>query len=198
MGRWWGRKAAPDARPIVPAWLTNDSQEEGFARSYSGQFEEVYRRNPVGQRAVRLVAGMPGETVGSRWFGGFSQRRREARYVWFQACKGCSMTNVAIGAEALLASLMAQAEGRGVDLITLRALVEESSLAGARRALASLGLDDERARRDMDELRELLSAWRDAKRSAWRAVVTWAVRVACAMVLIGIAVRLRLTDLVVQ
>jgi hypothetical protein len=29
-------------------------------------------------------------------------------------------------------------------------------------------------------------------------VVTWAVRVACAMVLIGIAVRLRLTDLVVQ
>ena len=58
-------------------------------------------------------------------------------------------------------------------LITLRALVEESSQAGARRALASLGLDDERARRDMDELRELLSAWRDAKRSAWRAVVSW-------------------------
>ena len=108
------------------------------------------------------------------------------------------MTNVAIGAEALLASLMAQAEGRGMDLVTLRALVEESSQAGARRALASLGLDDERARRDMDELRELLSAWRDAKRSAWRAVVTWAARVACAMVLIGIAVRLRLTDLVVQ
>jgi hypothetical protein len=108
------------------------------------------------------------------------------------------MTNVALSAEALLASLMAQAEGRGVDLITLRALVEESSQAGARRALASLGLDDERARRDMDELRELLGAWRDAKRSAWRAAVTWVVRVACAAVLIGIAVKLRLTDLVVQ
>lgn len=108
------------------------------------------------------------------------------------------MTNVALSAEALLASLMAQAEGRGVDLITLRALVEESSQAGARRALASLGLDDERARRDMDELRELLGAWRDAKRSAWRAAVTWAVRVLCAAVLIGIAVKLRLTDLVVQ
>ena len=52
-----------------------------------------------------------------------------------------------------------------------------------------------RARRDMDELRELLSAWRDAKRSAWRAVVTWAVRLMLAMLLIGIAVRLRLTDL---
>lgn len=105
------------------------------------------------------------------------------------------MTNVALSAEALLASLMAQAEGLGVDLITLRALVEESSQAGARRALASLGLDDERARRDMDELRELLSAWRDAKRSAWRAVVTWAVRVTFAMVLTGMALKLGLLDL---
>jgi hypothetical protein len=108
------------------------------------------------------------------------------------------MSELAITAEALLASLMAQAEGRAVDLITLRALVEESSQSGARRALSSLGLDDPRARRDMDELRELLSAWRDAKRSAWRAVVTWAVRLALAMLLIGIAVRLRLTDLIAQ
>ena len=53
------------------------------------------------------------------------------------------MTNVATTEHALLTSLMAQAEGRGVDLITLRALVEEPSQAGARRALASLGLDDE-------------------------------------------------------
>jgi len=100
-----------------------------------------------------------------------------------------------VSAEAMLATLMAQSEARGSDLITLRALVEESSQAGARRALASLGLDDPSARRDMDELRELLSAWRDAKRSAWRAIVTWAVRLMLAMLLIGIAVRLRLTDL---
>jgi uncharacterized membrane protein len=45
-------------------------------------------------------------------------------------------------------------------------------------------------------LRELLSAWRDAKRTAWRAVVTWLVRIALAMLLIGIAVKLRLTDLI--
>ena len=58
--RWWfGRKAAPDARPYVPAWLTT-CEGEGFARSYDLQFDEVYRRNPVGQRAVRLVAGMLG------------------------------------------------------------------------------------------------------------------------------------------
>ena len=33
--------------------------------------------------------------------------------------------------DALLARLMAQAEGRGVDLVTLRALVEEASQSGA-------------------------------------------------------------------
>jgi HK97 family phage portal protein len=61
MGWWFGRKSAPaDARPFVPAWLNSDSAEEGFARSYQAQFEEVYRRNPVGQRCVRLVAGMLG------------------------------------------------------------------------------------------------------------------------------------------
>jgi hypothetical protein len=98
--------------------------------------------------------------------------------------------------DALLATLVAQADGRVIDVVTLRALVEESSQSGARRALGALGLDDARARRDMDELRELLSAWRDAKRTAWRAVVTWLVRIALAMLLIGIAVKLRLSDLV--
>ena len=59
MGWWFGRKSAPaDARPFVPAWLCTDTAEEGFARSYDAQFTEVYQRNPVGQRAVRLVAGM--------------------------------------------------------------------------------------------------------------------------------------------
>ena len=98
----------------------------------------------------------------------------------------------------VLARLMAQSEARGVDLITLRALVEEASQAGAARALGALGLDVPRARRDMDELRELLSAWRDAKRSAQQAVVDWAVRVCLALLLIGLAVRLRLTDLVMN
>ncbi len=65
MGWWFGRKSAPaDARPFMPGWaslgLTCESAEEGFARSYEAQFEEVYRRNPVGQRAVRLVGGMLG------------------------------------------------------------------------------------------------------------------------------------------
>lgn len=103
------------------------------------------------------------------------------------------MTTVA--GDNLLTQLMAQADGRVVDIVTLRALVEEASQNGATRALASLGLDDDRARRDMDELRELLSAWRDAKRSAWRAVVSWVLRVALASLLIGMAVKLDLTGL---
>lgn len=97
--------------------------------------------------------------------------------------------------DALLARLMAQAEGKGVDFVTLRALVEEASQSGATRALGALGLDDHRARRDMDELRELLSAWRDAKKSARHAIVTWFVGVCLALLLIGLAVRLRLTGL---
>ena len=76
---------------------------------------------------------------------------------------------------SMLALLIAQAEGQGADMVTLRALVEEASEVGAERALAALGLKDENARRDMDELRELLRAWRDAKKSAWNAVVSWAV-----------------------
>jgi hypothetical protein len=97
--------------------------------------------------------------------------------------------------DALLARLMAQAEGKGVELVTLRALVEEASQSGATRALGALGLSDVRARQDMDELRALLSAWRDAKKSARHAIVTWFVGVCLALLLIGLAVRLRLTGL---
>jgi hypothetical protein len=95
----------------------------------------------------------------------------------------------------VLARLMAQSEARGVDLITLRAVVEEASQAGAARALGALGLDDPRARRDMNELRELLSAWRDAKRSARQAVVSWAVRIVLAALLAGMAFKLGLLEL---
>jgi hypothetical protein len=56
-------------------------------------------------------------------------------------------------------------------------------------------LDDPRARRDMDELRELLSAWRDAKRSARQAVVNWMVRIVLAALLAGMALKLGLLEL---
>lgn len=102
------------------------------------------------------------------------------------------MTNQA---SSMLALLVAQAEGQGADMPTLRALIEEASEVGAERALAALGLKDEHARRDMDELRELLRAWRDAKRSAWNAVVSWAVRIALALLVAGIAVKVGVLDM---
>lgn len=90
----------------------------------------------------------------------------------------------------MLTRLIAQASADGGELVTLRAIVEEASEVGAERVLARLGLSDDNAQDDIDELRELLRAWRDAKASAWKAAVEWIVRGALALLLIGIAVRL--------
>ena len=96
---------------------------------------------------------------------------------------------------SMLALLIAQAEGQGAGLVTLRALVEESSEMGASRALAALGLADPKARRDMDELRELLQAWRDAKRTAWKEAVAWAIRILLALLVLGMSIRLGLWEI---
>ncbi len=95
-----------------------------------------------------------------------------------------------MAADTMMALLVAQAEGKGADMVTLRALIEEASASGAEKALGALGLKDEKARRDMDELRELLQAWRDAKKSAWTAVVAWGVRILLAMLVLGMSVKL--------
>ncbi|MBB3034546.1 DUF6127 family protein [Alteriqipengyuania lutimaris] len=90
----------------------------------------------------------------------------------------------------MLARLLSQANGEGAELITLRAIAEEASELGAQRALTRIGLSDEGASGDIGELRELLQAWRDAKASAWKAAIEWLVRGMCALLLLGIAVRL--------
>lgn len=92
--------------------------------------------------------------------------------------------------EEILASLMAQAREEGAELVTLRAIVEEASALATDRALERLGLGDASAQGDLGELRELLQAWRDAKTSAWKAFVDWAIRGVLALLLVGIAVRL--------
>lgn len=98
--------------------------------------------------------------------------------------------------EEMLARLLAQAEADGSQRLTLRAIVEEASDLGALRVLERMGLADETAHQDLSELRELLRAWRDAKASAWKAVVDWAVRGLLALLLMGIAVRLGAWNLV--
>jgi hypothetical protein len=80
----------------------------------------------------------------------------------------------------------------------LKVLLEKASEQGAARALAHLGLADESAAKDMADLRELLSAWRDAKRSARKAVVEWLVRGCLAVLVIGLAVKLGLGGLVIK
>ena len=95
----------------------------------------------------------------------------------------------------MVALLVDQAKNEGADLVTLRAIIEEASELGAERVLTRMGLDDPGALTDLSELRQLLQAWRDAKTSAWKAVVTWVVRGALALLLLGIAVRTGATDL---
>ena len=95
----------------------------------------------------------------------------------------------------LLARLMAQAANEGSELVTLRAIVEEASELSAKRVLDRIGLSDANAQEDLDELRELLAAWRDAKTSAWKAFVDWLVRGVLALLLVSIAVRLGVGEL---
>jgi hypothetical protein len=84
----------------------------------------------------------------------------------------------------MLTALLGQAAAEGGDLVTLRAIVEEASEIGAERVLNRIGLGDDGAEKDIDELRELLAAWRAAK-----AAIAWVVRALFALLLIGLAVR---------
>jgi hypothetical protein len=77
-------------------------------------------------------------------------------------------------------------------------MIEEASDLGAARALARLGLSDDHAAKDMAELRELLSAWRDAKKTMRKAVLGWLARIALALLLMGLAVKLGLTGLMLK
>ena len=95
----------------------------------------------------------------------------------------------------MVARLLSQAEDQGAELVTLRAIIEEASELGAERVLSHMGLDDPGAQIDLSELRQLLQAWRDAKSSAWKAVLTWLVRGALVLLLLGIVFRTGTTGL---
>jgi len=97
--------------------------------------------------------------------------------------------------EDMLTSLLAQASQEGAQLVTLRAILEETTELSVNRALSRLGLADAGAEDDMDELRALLKAWRDAKSSVWKALIAWVVRAVLALLLVGIAVRLGVWEL---
>lgn len=95
---------------------------------------------------------------------------------------------------SMLEGLIVQAEAEGAARVTLRALVEEACEVGAARALRTLGLMDDKAGPDIVELRQLIQGWRDAKKSALSATVTWMVRTAVALLLMGLAFKLGLIE----
>lgn len=52
----------------------------------------------------------------------------------------------------------------------LEAMLDRAARKGAKEALASIGLLDDSAQKDITEMRSLLEAWRDTRRSVWNTV----------------------------
>ena len=53
----------------------------------------------------------------------------------------------------------------------LEAMLDRAARRGAKEALRSLGLNDEDAHKDIHEMRTLLEAYRDTKKSIWQTAV---------------------------
>ena len=51
------------------------------------------------------------------------------------------------------------------------AMLDRAAKKGARAALEELGLHDQNAEKDLEDLRSLLSAWRDTKKAMWTTTV---------------------------
>ena len=72
-------------------------------------------------------------------------------------------------------------------------LLDRAAERGAERCLAHLGLENGSAARDIRELRDLLEAWRDARRTVWRTVIKVATTGLLAALLVGAAIKFKLT-----
>jgi hypothetical protein len=71
-------------------------------------------------------------------------------------------------------------------------LLTRAAERGAERCLAHLGLENGHAARDIRELRDLLEAWRDARRTAWQTIIKVATTGLLAIILVGAAIKLKL------
>jgi hypothetical protein len=52
----------------------------------------------------------------------------------------------------------------------LEAMLDRAARRGAKEALRSIGLLDDDAHKDITEMRSLLEAWRDTRRSIWSTI----------------------------
>jgi len=71
-------------------------------------------------------------------------------------------------------------------------LLDVAAQRGAERCLAHLGLENGHAARDIRELRDLLEAWRDARKTAWQTTIKVATTGILAALLVGAAIKLKL------
>ena len=71
-------------------------------------------------------------------------------------------------------------------------LLDRAAERGAERCLAHLGLENGHAAKDIHERRDLLEAWRDARRTAWQTTVKVVTTGILAALLIGAAIKLKL------
>lgn len=71
-------------------------------------------------------------------------------------------------------------------------LLELAAERGAERVLTHLGLENGHAARDVRELRDLLDAWRDARRTARQTVIKVLTTGLLAALLVGAAIKLKL------
>ena len=53
----------------------------------------------------------------------------------------------------------------------LEAMLDRAASRGAKQALASIGLLDDNAHKDMTEMRSLIEAWRDTRKSIWSTTI---------------------------
>ena len=71
-------------------------------------------------------------------------------------------------------------------------LLDRAAERGAERCLAHLGLENGHAARDIRELRGLLEAWRDARRTAWQTTIKVLTTGILAALVVGAAIKLKL------
>ena len=90
-----------------------------------------------------------------------------------------------------------QSTPQQADILNLRPddldeLLTRAAERGAQRALACLGLENGHAAADIRDLRGLIDAWRDARRTAWQTAVKVVTTGVLAALLVGAAIKLKL------
>jgi len=71
-------------------------------------------------------------------------------------------------------------------------LLDRAAERGAERVLSHLGLEGATAAQDIRELRDLLEALRDARRTVWRTVIKLVTTGILAALMVGAAIKLKL------